>query len=166
MFKYLIGSINGSNNSRSIALADALPLRRGSLCRRVASLQKRKRKPCGSLRSTFLVPLPNFHSLPSLNTRSEYRVPNKASYTGFGTRLVVERVRHHSCGPSTSPQHSITEWACWNEIGRSGLSMMKAMARVVPTGVCRCKLRHSGATLRAHATKSVSPSVSAGPGPL
>ena len=112
------------------------------------------------------MPVPNFHSLPSLNTRSEYKVPSKASYTGFGTRLVVERVRHHSCGPSISPQHSITEWACWNEMGRSGLSMMKAIARVVPTGVCKCRFRHSGATLRTHATKSVSPVVSAGLGTL
>ena len=94
------------------------------------------------------------------------KIPSKASYTGFGTRLVVERVRHHSCGPSIRPQHSITEWACWNEMGRSGLSMMKAIARVVPTGVCKCRFRHSGATLRTHATKSVSPSVSPGLGTL
>ena len=51
---------------------------------------------------------------------------------------------------------SITEWACWNEMGRSGLNMMKAIARVVPTGACKCRFLHSGATLRTHATKSVS----------
>ena len=45
-------------------------------------------------------------------------------------------------------------------MGRSGLNMMKAMARVVPTGACKCRFRHSGATLKTHATKSVSPSVS------
>ena len=51
-------------------------------------------------------------------------------------------------------------------MGGSGLSMMKAIARVVPTGVCKCRFRHSGATLRTHATKSVSPSVSPGLGTL
>ena len=114
----------------------------------------------GSMNSSYDSPCGRFASA------SEYKVPSKASYTGFGTRLVVERVRHHSCGPSISPQHSITEWACWNEMGRSGLSMMKAIARVVPTGVCKCRFRHSGATLRTHATKSVSPGVSAGLGTL
>ena len=42
------------------------------------------------------------------------RVPNKASYTGFGTRLAVERVKLHSCGPQAT---AFYEWACreWNE---------------------------------------------------
>ena len=39
---------------------------------------------------------------------------------------------------------SMLSGLCWNEMGRSGLSMMKAIARVVPTGVYKCRFRHCG----------------------
>ena len=89
MFKYLIGSMNGSYNGPCGRFASAswVSMPPGS----ISPIEKAE-----PMWFTFLVPVPNFHSFPSLNTRSEYRVPNKASYTGLGTRLVVERVRHHS----------------------------------------------------------------------
>ena len=127
MVKYLIGSMNSSYDSRrSFASASWVSVSSGS----ISPIEKAEPMwfitRCQSQISTHFL-------LETLGQKY-----SKASYTGFGTRLVVERVRHHSCGPSMRPQHSITEWACWNEMGRSGLNMMKAIARVVPTGRRPC----------------------------
>ena len=112
---------------------------------------------------TFLVPVPNFHSLPSLNTRSETRFQQGLVHWFWG--LDWRRKGEAPFGPPSVRTPSLSGlagingplWTQHDEGNSKGVGT---------TGVCKCRFRHSGAALRTHTTKSVSPIVSAGLGTL